>query len=193
MTLRRLGLSALACVAIAGSVGCDDLPIGEEGAGKKWSASTHVTDCCGQVLDTTYPRRRVISFVPSVTEIIVAMGGADRRIARTRFDHDVAISKLPNVGGGLDANLEMVVGLTPDLVLVGDGPSPRQLIYRLTSFDVPAFVIGPQTLWSFRQDTHAVRRLLGMDEAADSLSDCHEGNSRGGAHAPRVPGRGDLK
>jgi iron complex transport system substrate-binding protein len=63
------------------------------------------------------PPRRVVVLAPSLTDVVLAMGLGDRLVGVTRLDDDPAVAKLPRVGGYLDPNPEIVLGLSPDLVL----------------------------------------------------------------------------
>jgi iron complex transport system substrate-binding protein len=79
----------------------------------------------------TRPPRRVISLAPSMTDLMVALGHADRLVGVTTVDRAPEVAALPRVGGFIDPNPEAILGLKPDLVLwVTDGgalPAVRQL------------------------------------------------------------------
>jgi iron complex transport system substrate-binding protein len=59
----------------------------------------------------------VISLAPSMTDMVIALGHADRLVGVTRFDTAPEMARLPRVGGFLDPSAEAVVALRPDLVL----------------------------------------------------------------------------
>lgn len=63
------------------------------------------------------PPRRVVVLAPSLTDVILAMGLGDRLAGVTRQDDAAEVAGLPRVGGYLDPNPEIVLGLSPDLVL----------------------------------------------------------------------------
>ncbi len=68
------------------------------------------------------PPRRVVALAPSLTDVLVAMGLADRLAGVTRLDDAPEVAKLPRVGGFVDPSPEAVLALSPDLVLwVTDG------------------------------------------------------------------------
>ncbi|HSN91361.1 MAG TPA: helical backbone metal receptor, partial [Anaeromyxobacteraceae bacterium] len=68
------------------------------------------------------PPRRVVTLAPSLTDVVVALGRADRLVGVTRHDDAPEVSGLPRVGGFLDPNPEAVMALEPDLVIwVTDG------------------------------------------------------------------------
>lgn len=68
------------------------------------------------------PPRRVVVLAPSLTDVVIALGLADRLAGVTRHDDAPEVARLPRVGGFLDPNPETILGLSPDLVLwVTDG------------------------------------------------------------------------
>ncbi len=68
------------------------------------------------------PPRRIVVLAPSLTDVVVALGLADRLVGVTRHDDGPEVASLPRVGGFLDPNPEAILGLSPDLVLwVTDG------------------------------------------------------------------------
>jgi ABC-type Fe3+-hydroxamate transport system substrate-binding protein len=63
--------------------------------------------------------QRIISLVPSTTEMLFAMGAGDRVIAVGSYDHfPPAVEKLPRVGALLDPNTERILSMKPDLVVL---------------------------------------------------------------------------
>lgn len=63
--------------------------------------------------------RRVITFAPSVTESVFAMGEGDRVVGISDWCHYPPESQdRPRCGGAASPNFEAVVGLHPDLVIV---------------------------------------------------------------------------
>lgn len=66
--------------------------------------------------------RRIVTFAPSSTEIIAAIGAADRLVAVGSFcTYPPEVAKLPKVGGQFDPNLEGILRLRPDLVVIRGG------------------------------------------------------------------------
>ncbi|HVP09618.1 MAG TPA: helical backbone metal receptor [Phycisphaerae bacterium] len=63
--------------------------------------------------------QRIITFAPSSTEIIAALGVADRLVGVGTFcTYPPQVAKLPKVGGLVDPDLEGLLRLKPDLVVV---------------------------------------------------------------------------
>src|SRR5262249_46420541 len=81
--------------------------------------------------------RRIVSISPATTEALFAIGAGDRVVGRSRFcDWPAEASKLPIVGGFVDADMESILQLQPDLVVGAPGPSAQRLAARLGSHGV---------------------------------------------------------
>ncbi len=77
-----------------------------------------VTDQTGRSLVLPAAPARIISLVPSVTEILFTIGAQDRLVGVTDFcDFPPAARRKPSVGGMLAPSLEGMVALKPDLVV----------------------------------------------------------------------------
>ena len=62
---------------------------------------------------------RILSFAPSITETLFALGLGDRVVGVTRYcNYPLQAKSLPRVGGYFDPNYEMILSLKPDMVLI---------------------------------------------------------------------------
>jgi iron complex transport system substrate-binding protein len=62
---------------------------------------------------------RVVSLVPAATELIFAMGRGDRLVGRTTWDLFPDSARLvPNMGDGIQPNIEVVLSAKPTLVVL---------------------------------------------------------------------------
>jgi iron complex transport system substrate-binding protein len=81
-------------------------------------AEVRVTDDLGQVIVLKGPAQRIISLYGAYSEILFAIGAGDRLVARTRADRfPPSILAKPSVGTHLRPNMELVLGLQPDLII----------------------------------------------------------------------------
>jgi iron complex transport system substrate-binding protein len=63
--------------------------------------------------------RRILSFAPSITETLFALGLGDRVVGVTRYcNYPSQARNLPKVGGYFDPNYEMMLALKPDVVFM---------------------------------------------------------------------------
>jgi iron complex transport system substrate-binding protein len=133
--------------------------------------SIRVVDDAGRTLRLSGPSRRIVSLVPSVTETIVALGAADRLVARTRYDLDPGLAHLPSLGGGLDPSLEGIVDLEPDLVIAWNARDDRILVPRLREAGIPVYAAEIQDTTGIFGTLERIGRLLGLEARADSVAE----------------------
>jgi len=81
------------------------------------------------------PPQRIVSLYGGLTEILAALGAADRVVARTQGDD--TIQGIPTVGTHLQPNVEMILALKPDLVVQGGVPKGMPALKRLEAAQVP--------------------------------------------------------
>jgi ABC-type Fe3+-hydroxamate transport system substrate-binding protein len=129
-----------------------------------------VQDDAGRSVQLKQPARRVVSLVPSATDIILALGAGDRLVARTEYDRDARLAHLPNVGGGLTASLEWLAAAKPDLVIAWPDQRARSQVSQLTGMGIPVYASGVETLAQARSSVQRVGAMLGLGAGADSLN-----------------------
>ena len=155
---------ALAVVTLlTGLWGCnpDEPAMGDTGA---------VVDDRGRAHDRSAPRTRIVSLIPAVTETLVALGAADRLVARTRYDEDPLLADLPSVGGGIDPSLEFLAQLNPDLVVLwASGANGVLLEDRLDGIGLNWYAAAIETVDGFRRHARNLGRLVGLSAAADTV------------------------
>jgi iron complex transport system substrate-binding protein len=157
------------CDRAAGGGGQTPRPA-ETAASGDVAAPIDVVDDAGDTLALPSPARRIVSLVPSVTGTIVALGAADRLIARTRYDLDPALAALPSLGGGLDPSIEGIVALRPDLVIAWNARDDRVLVPRLRAAGIPVYVAEIQDTTAVFATLERVGALLGAADRADSVA-----------------------
>ena len=82
------------------------------------ASASVVTDPTGRRITIDREPRRIVSLVPSVTELMYAIGAEDLLVGVTDFcDYPPAARQKPKVGGMLAPSLETLVALKPDLVI----------------------------------------------------------------------------
>lgn len=145
-----------------------------------------VDDDRGTELRLSAPPTRVVSVVPSLTELVVALGAGDLLVARTRFDREASVAHLPSVGGTQDPSLEAIVGLRPDLVIGWADEDRARIGARMTALGVPVYQARIRTLAELVSHTERLGHLLHREEEARAL--LHALDTRLGA----VRARGDA-
>ncbi len=118
---------------------------------------------------------RIASLVPSLTELLVALGLGPRLVARTGFCvHPAdAVASVPKVGGTKDVNLAKLRRLAPSHVLLNIDENRRETADALSAF-VPHVIVthpcGPRdNLELIDQLAHAFADEPGVAERAAAL------------------------
>ena len=119
---------------------------------------------------TDRPARRVISLVPSVTQVIVALGAGDRLVARTQYDTQAELASLPSIGAGATPNLEAMARLEPDLVVTWAKLTPAGVRDRLSQLGIRTYTRDIRTIADVMGVVRDMGDALGMLARADSLT-----------------------
>jgi iron complex transport system substrate-binding protein len=134
-----------------------------------------ITDDDGQRVILTSPPRRIVTFAPSNTEIVFALGLGPRLVGVSgKFDdYPPAAKGIAQVGGsgefGVDPNLERLVGLHPDLMLAISGGDEWKK--RVRELGIPVFTLNATDFDDLLHDIRTVGRLAGVPGRAAALGD----------------------
>ncbi|MCM2250485.1 MAG: helical backbone metal receptor, partial [Geothrix sp.] len=103
--------------------------------------------------------QRIVSLVPSVTELLVQWGLAARLAGRTRYciEPRWIRNTVPAVGGTKDPDLARIRDLAPDLVILERDENPRETAEALTTLGIPWLALEIRTV----KDCVAALRTLG--------------------------------
>ena len=133
-----------------------------------------ITDDDGAEVTIAAEPERIVTFAPSMTEIVFALGLGDRLVGVSGpFDDYPAEAKdIEEVGGagdfGVDPTIEKVVSLEPDLFLTI--PGGDQWKQRLRDLDIPVVTLHADTLDDLLADIETVGELTGAVDEADALA-----------------------
>lgn len=136
------------------------------------AAALTLTDAAGRTVDTGQARR-IVSVGGSVSEILAALGVADRVVAVDSTSKFPASMKAkPDVGYMRSLNPEGVLALSPDLVLVLEGSGPAAALDVLEGGSVPvAIVPEARTPEQVRRKIAFVAAAVGKVAEGDELAD----------------------
>ncbi len=130
------------------------------------------TDAVGRQVVLDEPPRRIISLVPSVTEILFALGAEEQLVAVTdACTYPEAATSLPNVGQYADPSLEQILLHRPDLVFASADMNRPDQVKRLESLNIPVFVVYPSTVQETLETIRAIGQVTGHAAAAEALVD----------------------
>lgn len=116
--------------------------------------------------------QRVFSHTCSNTEIVCALGCADRLVGvDADSDHPPeVVAALPRAGRDLDLDIRQVAALAPDLVLTSlTVPGHDRVVEALAQAGLHTLVCDPQSLDDVYADIRRIGAALGVAQRADAL------------------------
>jgi iron complex transport system substrate-binding protein len=131
-----------------------------------------VRDALGRAVTLPAPPQRIVTIFASNTEMIAALGLADRIVgieAFTRYPPDV-LSK-PLVGGRLGFSVDAVVRQRPDLVIVTPArQAANQLVDPMERIGVPVVVLQQRNVAEVLANIRLLGRATGMQQRGDEVA-----------------------
>src|SRR5207244_8574867 len=101
------------------------------------AAAFSARDMLGREVTLAAPPARIVSLVPSVTEILYTLGAEERLVGVTDFcDYPPAARQRPSVGGMVNPNLEAIVALKPDLVIATTEGNREETFAQLRRLEI---------------------------------------------------------
>lgn len=117
------------------------------------------------------PPQRIISVDGALTEIVYALGAADRLVGvDTTSLYPAAAEALPKVGYKRALSAEGLLSLSPEVVLATDDAGPPEVLEQVTRAGVPIRSIpDTPTVAGLHRKIGAVAELLDAEAAAERL------------------------
>lgn len=129
-----------------------------------------VRDMQGREVTLAGPPKRIVSLVPSVTEIIFALGGEHRLVGVTDYcDFPPAARRKPSVGGMIAPSLEAIVALEPDLVIATTQGTRQDTVTQLERLRIPTYLVAADRLAEVLDVVARVGELTGRRSAVEPL------------------------
>ena len=128
-------------------------------------------DASGVAVELPRPPRRIVSLVPSTTEILCALGLEEALVGITVYcvePRDVVRGKT-RIGGEKNPDLEKIRTLEPDLVIANIEENVRADIDRLRAWSIPVWVTYPRTVAEGIQLIGELGELTGSPARAAEL------------------------
>lgn len=126
-------------------------------------------DQFGRPLTLEQPPVRIISGSPGNTEILFALGLADRIVGVTDWcDFPPAAQGKPKIGNITPINIERVISLRPDLVLACN-LNGKEPVESLTALGIPTFALNPVSFADLAEAIRLVGQLTGVETRAEQM------------------------
>lgn len=158
--MKRLGKAGLGVFLVGALL----LPI--VGCQQAFSAGTF-TDDAGRAVTISQPPQRIVSHVPSATEILFAIGAGDKVVGVSSYDDYPPEAKTKtSIGDYYNPSIEKIASVNPDLV-VTDGSSKN--ISQLDSLGIKYITLSPTTIDGIMNDITLMGKVTGNQTKADSV------------------------
>ena len=138
------------------------------GCQPQFKAGTY-TDDTGRQVDINEVPERIVSFGPSITEILFALGLGEKVVGVSDFsDYPEAATDKPKVGNAFSPSIETVVGLEPDLVLTVEH---EQLNKELETLGLTYLILDPEDIDGILKNIELVGNVTGKGKEAEELKE----------------------
>jgi ABC-type Fe3+-hydroxamate transport system substrate-binding protein len=132
-----------------------------------------ILDALGQGLYRAGKDARIVSLVPSLTELLIDLGLQKQLVGRTGFciHPTAAVADIPKVGGTKDVNVQKIRRLAPSHVIVNVDENERDTVDLLRTFVPHVIVTHPH----MPQDNLALYAMFGgLFDAHDKALDLQQ-------------------
>jgi ABC-type Fe3+-hydroxamate transport system substrate-binding protein len=134
--------------------------------------TTATVDDFGDTLVPGPVPARVVSLNPVTTELVFALGAGDRLVGRTSWDlFPDAARAVPDLGPGMQPNVEAVIGQRPDLVLLYASESNRLAVRQLRAAGVRTLAHRTDRVADLARVAPVIARALGIPEQGTLVTD----------------------
>lgn len=126
-------------------------------------SALQITDDRGVTVRFARAPQRIVSLLPSLTETVCELGQCARVVGVDRYsNYPASVKTLPQLGGGLDPNIEAVVALRPDMVLMAASSRAAE---RFESLGLKVVALEPKSYADVRRVLEVVGRMLDVPDA----------------------------
>ncbi|QDQ26935.1 ABC transporter substrate-binding protein [Chitinimonas arctica] len=140
-----------------------------------WANGIEVRDDADRLIKLTQPARRIVSLSPHATELLYAIGAADKLVGRDgASDYPAAAKRLPAVGQYGAFNVEAIVALRPDLVVAWEGPQAGPATKRLRELGIAVFASQPGSVAAIGSSLRGLGQLSGQGSQAEAAAQAFE-------------------
>ncbi len=126
----------------------------------------------GNRVEVDFPPERIVSLVPSQTELLYDLGLDDEVVGITKFcvHPEAWFRTKKRVGGTKTVHIDIVKELQPDLIIANKEENTREQIEELSTL-YPTWVSNIQTIDEGLTMIREVGILVGKEERANSLAE----------------------
>jgi ABC-type Fe3+-hydroxamate transport system substrate-binding protein len=138
--------------------------------------SNTIIDARGRPFSALARPARVVSLVPSITELLFDLGlNQEEIVGRTKFCiHPLeGVRRIPSVGGTKTVHVDKVLDLKPDIVIANIDENELEVVENIESGEspVPVFVTHPLNIRDARCMIRELGTLFGASANASALDE----------------------
>jgi ABC-type Fe3+-hydroxamate transport system substrate-binding protein len=131
----------------------------------------YIIDQIGNQIIFDNQPKRVVSLVPSITELFCFLGANKYLIARTKFCiHPMPfINSIQRIGGTKNIRIPDILKLKPDLVLCNKEENEKTQVKTLQENGSKCYVSDIKTINNFRHFTNDLAQIMGLQNQTEQF------------------------
>jgi ABC-type Fe3+-hydroxamate transport system substrate-binding protein len=131
-----------------------------------------LVDASGVPFTPRRPPRRIVSLVPSTTELLCDLGLAGELVGVTAYcvEPRAVVRSKVRIGGEKNPDLERIRGLAPDLVVANVEENVRADVEALRAWGIPVWVTYPRTVDEGLRMIRELGEVTGAGAAATAMA-----------------------
>ncbi|AZV45501.1 iron ABC transporter substrate-binding protein [Peribacillus asahii] len=180
ISMKKLSsLSAVLVLSVGLMAGCGDSSKEENASTSKGNEPTAtqafpvtIKDAAGEEVTIEKEPKKIVSLIPSNTEIVFELGAGDNVVGVSDNDnYPKEVEKIEKIGG-MEMNTEKVIAMEPDLVLAhaSNAHNGSEGIKQLKEVGIPVLVVNDsQNFEQVYESIEMIGQATGENEAAEEL------------------------
>ena len=125
-----------------------------------------------RTIELTKTPERIVSFAPSITEIVFALKKGDLLKGVTVFsNYPKEASKIERIGSYINLNIEKILMLKPDLCIAVKDGNPKKQVMALEKLGIKIYVSSSFSVSSIKNTIYELGNILDAKKRAKELVD----------------------
>lgn len=158
----------LGALVLLGALSCDPA----SGNRAPNAALRYGTDDFGDTIRLRTTPVRIASLNPTTTEILFAVGAGGRLVGRTTYDHWPDSARfVPDLGAGIQPNVEAILAARPDLVLLYASQDNRAAAAKIRAAGIATAAFKVDRIEQFDSLARLLGRIVGDSARGATVAD----------------------
>jgi len=137
--------------------------------------------------------KRIVSLAPNVTEMLFAIGLDEEIVGVTRFcNYPPAARNKHQIGGYYDPNIEVILSLTPDLIVATPDGYSKERVEKLNQTGVSVFIVNPENIDEVFESMSLLGKVTGKEKIAKQVVEklCSRVKAGRSGHSTQIRSQG---